>query len=34
MLPDPSTVSFVFEGSLLNIGFNLSKFVKVGNMME
>ena len=34
MLPDPSTISFVFEGNLLNIGFNLSKFVRVGNMME
>jgi hypothetical protein len=34
MLPDPSTVSFVFEGNLLNIGFNLSKFFRVPNPME
>ena len=34
MIPDPSAVSFVFEGSLLNIGFNLSKFVRVGNVVE
>ena len=34
MLPDPSVVSFVFEGSLLNIGFNVSKFVAVPNVMD
>ena len=33
MLPDPSVVSFVFEGNLLNIGLNLTSFVKLGNVM-
>ncbi len=34
MLPDPSVISFAFEGKLLNIGFNLTSFAKLGNAME
>jgi hypothetical protein len=34
IVPDPSVVSFVFEGSVLNIGFNLTSFVTIGNVME
>lgn len=33
MVPDPSVISFVFEGHLLNIGFNLTTVMKVGNLM-
>jgi hypothetical protein len=34
MVPDPSVVSFVFEGNIMNIGFNMTSFVQVGNIME
>jgi hypothetical protein len=33
MVPDPSVISFAFEGNLLNIGFNMTSFMKVGNVM-
>ena len=34
MVPDPSVVSFVFEGNIMNIGFNLTSLVRIGNIME
>jgi len=34
MVPDPSIVSFVFEGHNLNIGLNLTAFMKIGNFIE
>ncbi len=33
MVPDPSIVSFVFEGSKLNVGLNISMFMRIGNML-
>jgi hypothetical protein len=34
MVPDPSVVSFVFEGNLLNIGFNLTSFMNFSSVIE
>lgn len=34
MVPDPSVVSFVFEGNLLNIGFNLTSFMNLSTVIE
>jgi hypothetical protein len=34
MVPDPSIVSFVFEGHHLNIGLNLTSFMRIGHLIE
>lgn len=34
MVPDPSIVSFVFEGHNLNIGLNLTSFMRIGHLIE
>ena len=34
MLPDPSLVSIVFEDNYLCVGFNLTVFLKIGNLIE